>query len=488
MFWRNYNMKRKVLSVLLAVLMITSVFGILASAEYYTDIDYISINGVTAPTVGAQPVYSASENGSDQFRIYTEYIGQTGDEIYDGVSWYDVTDQCIVKKGDVFKANHEYTVSVYLTTKKSSDPNVIYMFPSIIMNIFINGKDALGGYITPSASSYSSGYCVYYTFPALETQVDSITVTGVTAPAKGAKPAYKATVASSEPYTVTQAYDDSNIKNGVEWYDTTAGKQMKSTDTFQAGHAYSVTVYLRVKEDYVFPRNFTGTAKVNGKSATAAPADPLAMADLLQDYSVIYDFPALDEDPVTPAVSFPDVKKGSWYYDSVMYVAQKGYMAGYSNHNFGPADYLQRQDFVLIIARIAGANLDDYADATPKFSDVKKGSYYYAAVMWGVANNVIGGYNNGKFGVGDNINREQVAAILYAYVKPSATGSSAILSTYPDKDRISEYAQPAMIWAVNNGIISGMGDGRIAPKDGASRAQIATIITRMDEQGLFNKA
>ena len=479
-------MKKKLLSVILAALMLMSVMSIACYADYYDAITFISIKGVVAPVVGAKPSYTANNNNAENFRLYDEYA-PVGENIYNAVSWYDVTTQSVMDKNDTFQAGHSYTVTVYLVNVGKTN-----MFPlnTVSSSLTINGKDAYGDFIDPNlyASEWSPTYFVYYTFPPLETQVDSITVTGVTAPAKGAKPAYKATVASSEPYTVTQAYDDSNIKNGVEWYDTTAGKQMKSTDTFQAGHAYSVTVYLRVKEDYVFPRNFTGTAKINGKSATAVPADPLAMADLLQDYSVIYDFPALDEDPVTPAVSFPDVKKGSWYYDSVMYVAQKGYMAGYSNGNFGPADYLQRQDFVLIIARIAGANLDDYADATPKFSDVKKGSYYYAAVMWGVANNVIGGYNNGKFGVGDNINREQVAAILYAYVKPSATGSSAILSTYPDKDRISEYAQPAMIWAVNNGIISGMGDGRIAPKDGASRAQIATIITRMDEQGLFNKA
>ena len=186
--------------------------------------------------------------------------------------------------------------------------------------------------------------------------------------------------------------------------------------------------------------------------------------------------------------TFPDVKQGSWYYDSVYYVSSKGYMGGYSNGKFGPADNLKRQDFVMILARIAGADLDAYANKTSKFSDVKKGAYYYSAVNWAVENGIIGGYSNGKFGVGDNITREQVCTILYRYTgSPTVKNVDSTLKKYSDVKSISAYAKTPIAWAVQNGVISGMADGRVAPVEGASRAQIATIVMRMDQQGMFDK-
>ena len=190
-----------------------------------------------------------------------------------------------------------------------------------------------------------------------------------------------------------------------------------------------------------------------------------------------------------PYKGFPDVKEGSWYFDAVKYCAIKGFIGGYSNGKFGPADNLKRQDFVMILARIAGADLDAYANKTSKFSDVKKGAYYYSAVNWAVENGIIGGYSNGKFGVGDNITREQVATILYRYAgSPDVDNVDSTLAKFSDVKRISAYAKIPLTWAVQNGVISGMADGRVAPVEGASRSQIAVIIMRMDEQGMFNKA
>ena len=184
--------------------------------------------------------------------------------------------------------------------------------------------------------------------------------------------------------------------------------------------------------------------------------------------------------------TFPDVKQGSWYYDSVYYVSKKGYITGYANGKFGPSDNLKRQDFVCILARIANADLSKYANMTSKLSDVKKGAYYAASVNWAVDNGIISGYQNGKFGVNDNITREQVATILYRYMgSPEVKDINKTLAKFSDVNRISSFAKTAVAWAVQQGVISGMADGRVAPTEGASRAQIASIIMRMDQQGMF---
>lgn len=195
--------------------------------------------------------------------------------------------------------------------------------------------------------------------------------------------------------------------------------------------------------------------------------------------------------------TFPDVKEGQWYYNAVKYVAQKGYITGFSNGRFGPSNYLKRQDFVCILARIAKADLTEYENVQGLLKDVKKGDYYASAVNWAVDNKIISGYKNKNFGVGDNITREQVCAILYNYIKERSEfaggldddgrGPEEIIEDFKDANKVSVWALPAVAWAVENGIITGKADGRIAPTEGASRAEIAAIIQRMDQQGMFDK-
>lgn len=473
---------KRVLSVLLAALMIMSVFSIVGYAVSYQPIDYISIQGVVAPKAGEKPSYTANNNNATNFRIFDEYE-PVGENIYDGVQWFDMTTNTNLGKNDTFEAGHQYTVTVYLSIIGQPCEGC-YMFPSYnVADVkeYINNKEANGDFIDTSLweGGYSPTYWVSYTFPILENEIESIAVTGVTAPAKGAKPAYKATVASADPYTVFTSYPETDVQNGVAWYDITASKSVKSTDTFVEGHAYSVTVYLRAKEDYAFPRVFTGNATINGKSAVANPADALAMSDYVQDFMVIYEFPALQS-----TVSFPDVKSTDWYYDAVQYCAQKGFITGYKNGKFGPGDPLQRQDFVVIIARVAQANLASATSCSLK--DVAMDSYYGPSVAWCVNNDIIHGYDNGKFGVGDKITREQVATILWRYNgMPNPGDPDSILASFPDAGKVSDFAKEAMAWAVKNEVITGK-NGKLDPTATASRAEIATIIMRLDKKGMLN--
>ncbi len=119
--------------------------------------------------------------------------------------------------------------------------------------------------------------------------------------------------------------------------------------------------------------------------------------------------------------------------------------------------------------------------------DVVKGSYYASAVNWAVDNHIIYGYNNGKFGVGDKITREQVCTILYRYMNsPDVSGFEIVLSPFTDSNRISSFSKDAIVWALKNGIISGKNPTTLAPTTTASRAEIATIVMRMDKKSMFD--
>jgi hypothetical protein len=59
-----------------------------------------------------------------------------------------------------------------------------------------------------------------------------------------------------------------------------------------------------------------------------------------------------------------------------------------------------------------------------------------------------------------------------------------VLDAFNDNSKVSSFAKEAMAWAVANGIITGK-NGKLAPTDSASRAEIATIVMRMDLKDMF---
>jgi hypothetical protein len=181
---------------------------------------------------------------------------------------------------------------------------------------------------------------------------------------------------------------------------------------------------------------------------------------------------------------FPDVHRGDWFYSAAKYNYKHEFITGYKNGKFGPSDALQRQDFVVILARIADARLDGYTSCP--LSDVDINAYYGKAVAWAVDKGIITGYNNGKFGVGDKITREQVATIIYRFMgKPAVSGVDETLEKFNDKGSVSAFAKDAIAWANLLGIITGKNATTLAPTATAARAEIATIVMRMDKAYMF---
>ena len=97
---------------------------------------------------------------------------------------------------------------------------------------------------------------------------------------------------------------------------------------------------------------------------------------------------------------------------------------------------------------------------------------------------MIAGYEDGRFGVGDKITREQVATILYRfateYLKLDAS-EKGDLSTFDDGDAVSSWAEEALTWANGAGIIKGTADNKINARGNAARAEIAAMILRFIE-------
>ncbi len=187
---------------------------------------------------------------------------------------------------------------------------------------------------------------------------------------------------------------------------------------------------------------------------------------------------------VTPPYAFPDVSNDSWFYDAVKFNVEKGYFHGYANGYFGPSNNIQRQDFVVVLSKIAGADLSAYAGQNGGFSDVPTDDYYSAAVAWARDNHILSGYANGKFGVGDPITREQACVIFYNYCGGSVSGDvNTVLAGYPDGGDVSDWARDCVAWAAQNHIVGG--NGVLNPAGNANRAEMAQIVMNMSNRNVL---
>ena len=192
---------------------------------------------------------------------------------------------------------------------------------------------------------------------------------------------------------------------------------------------------------------------------------------------------------------FPDTKSSGWYNDAVTYAVGRGIMSGYSNGNFGTSDSIQRQDFLVMLARLDGVDLEEYNYDCLKFSDVGRNSYYEAAVNWGAENGIVTGYNSYTFGVGDKVTREQLVTFLYRYAKfksyntvYSSNVVSIVSNQYNDFRNVSGFAREAILWAIDKGVISGKTNTTIVPQGKAQRCEVAKIMFNIYFLNIFKEA
>lgn len=181
----------------------------------------------------------------------------------------------------------------------------------------------------------------------------------------------------------------------------------------------------------------------------------------------------------TPQTTFADVPASAWYCDAVEYVYENGLMSGVSGGRFAPNDTLTRAMLVQTLYAMEGRP----AAASAGFADVASGDWYASAVNWAAANGVVSGVSETGFGPNNALTREQLALILYRFAQYKGydvTGTSD-LTAYADGSSVSGWAAEAMSWAVNAGLISGVGGNQIAPTGTASRAQVAQILMNFCE-------
>ena len=237
---------------------------------------------------------------------------------------------------------------------------------------------------------------------------------------------------------------------------TTGGKV--TVNPGRADKGDTVTITVKPNDGYVLDE-LTVTAKDGGSVKLTWKDDSKYTFTMPGSQVTVEATFVKDGGQTTNDLPFTDVTTSDWYYDAVEYVYENDLMNGTSANTFSPFVTTSRAMMLTILARYDGV-------------DTSTGSTWYeAGAVWAIAEGVSDGTN-----LEANLTREQLVTMLWRYAgSPVVEGD---LADYPDSASVSNWAVNAMIWAVENGVITGTGTGALNPQGTATRAEVATILMR----------
>jgi len=180
-------------------------------------------------------------------------------------------------------------------------------------------------------------------------------------------------------------------------------------------------------------------------------------------------------------VAFSDISNVKWAVEAIESLAARGVISGLGDGTFRPNNKVTRAEFIKMLM-IALELESEEAECT--FSDVEEGAWYYEPIAVAQKLGIVSGKGDGTFGVNDEILRQDMAVMIYraARLIGIELGDSIDAEPFTDEAEISGYAKEAVVAMQKAGIINGMGDGRFAPKNNATRAEAAVIIYKLFEK------
>jgi len=176
------------------------------------------------------------------------------------------------------------------------------------------------------------------------------------------------------------------------------------------------------------------------------------------------------ENAISEKTKFVDVSKDFWGREAIEILADKGIVHG-DGGNFRPNDKISREEFVTIAVN-AFKLYDDNAKCD--FNDVSNEAWYYKYVASAYKNKIISGSDDGSFGIGNAITREDAATILSRLLD-----GEGVEPDFADSDRIADYARKGVGLMQEKNIIAGMQDGSFAPKNNCTRAEAAMMFYKI---------
>ena len=258
-------------------------------------------------------------------------------------------------------------------------------------------------------------------------------------------------VVSAPTYPITV---DKSVNGSVSVSNGSAVKDASVTITVKPDKGYTLeTLTVLDKNGYALE-----LTEKNGRFTFKMPASAVIVKATFMDDNTMLNL-------------FVDVKASDYFYDAVLWAAEKGVTSGADALHFSPNAPCTRAQIVTFLWRAAGSPAPKNMSS---FADVPADAFYAKAVAWAVENGITGGTGDGKFSPDATCTRAQAVTFLYR-----AAGSPKVSSSAEFGDvATNAYYADAVAWAAKNGITGGIGGGLFGSDNNCTRAQIVTFLYR----------
>ncbi len=187
--------------------------------------------------------------------------------------------------------------------------------------------------------------------------------------------------------------------------------------------------------------------------------------------------------------SVVDTPANMWFSPSVKYVIEKEYIPVNEEKGFMPYDKVSRSMAIQVIYNIAKANdgVKKY-DMPTLFDDINKNNSNNA-IRWAYNEGVANGVSKTMFMPNSSLSREDFIVFLYRYHTKNMETVEKYenhLNDYIDRSDVGLYAKEALNWAIDSGLIKGVGGNVLSPKKGITKAQMACVIKRYEEMKMLS--
>ena len=173
-----------------------------------------------------------------------------------------------------------------------------------------------------------------------------------------------------------------------------------------------------------------------------------------------------------PAPKFPDVPRGTWYFDAVEQAADLGLFSGDNTGRFNPSKNITRAEFAAVLANCYKAELASYRGAS--FWDVKATAWYAPAVAWVKEMGYMSGDPDGNFRPNSPITRQEMCVVLRNALNITFERETK----FKDHELISAWAVDAVYSCKANGLVSGTNTGDFNPRKNTTRAEAASVFNK----------
>ena len=259
------------------------------------------------------------------------------------------------------------------------------------------------------------------------------------------------------------------------------------------GKEYDLNAYVQSDNNKIIGLQ----TKAKGNTTIQKKAEQIILkSDTGCKNTAVYKFEDLKKEEIKPesvtsknvvidteeSIKFTDVKKGKWFYDYIKYVYKRNIMTGLNATTFGPDDQITRAMVVTVLWRMAGEPEPESKGKV--FPDVPTGKWYSKPIAWAKENKIVGGYETGLFGTNDSIIRQDFVKILKGY---NDYVGAAVAPATKDSYTVKADAKDVSKYAIESmqwafqRSLIGQGSD-LNPKGFLTRAETAAMIMRFEDR------